>query len=593
MRPVGYAAHDRETEMRTECTHSTFQHDEGIMKRIVLAALLLSPTVLMVQLLSPIGLAHAFTPTESAGFQTIPSDSIFATRIDDETLFPTHPKSEEWMMAAGTWDLNHGGVHYQATGRLEQEWSHTFGGPAYVFTNATADPYTMKFTNYGHVDDYCWPDVAYNSGCIGTWKYPIPAGASGYPPGAGENRTGRLLNVGTGLLYEIFGFDAKDDVNRIITARGGTVNYMTSNELRGSWWGTHKNELDGHERTVPRSNPGVGGIPGAPLMVTAGEANTEIKHAMYLMVSWAAGANGVDRDDPNKILWPARAAFNQNCYPDGNMYDKEAPGQTDDHHLIAGKNYACPPYGARVRLKSSVNISAIADPATRHQGYAVLLALQRYGAFILDNAATPYTRVGWSTSETRTWMIEGLGDVIVNVDGTPKTVTHCSDWINSQLETIKNVLINSDYFEFVDESGAMIDPNSAQARQQDPQDAAIPVTDSGASAPDGSSSDRDASPVDGSSSGRDASPVDGPSSGRDASPVDGPSSGRDASSVDGPSSTPEPSSELGGEDSGDASSACGCSIPGRGRGASFALYLAAALSLAFFRRAFGERRRAR
>jgi hypothetical protein len=92
-----------------------------------------------------------------------------------------------------------------------------------------------------------------------------------------------------------------------------------------------------------------------------------------------------------------------------------------------------PPMGARVRLKSSVNVSAY--PA---QVRVVLIALQRYGMLLADNGSN--------------WYISGAPD--------PR-------WDNDALNRYFRQ-ITGDMLEFVDESSLMVSPDSAQARSAAP-----------------------------------------------------------------------------------------------------------------------------
>jgi PKD repeat protein len=421
-----------------------------------------------------INCAQAFTNAEVGGFNPIPSDSIFATRIDNLTQFPKYAKSDEWMTAAGKWDFTRGGTHFYGTGVLMSEFGNAYGGQVWVVDNASAVMRYIKFqdasnptTGHGNVADFC-PSPAYI--CYGntSWQYPIPTDATALV----GDRNLRIINSQTKMLYEPYGFG--DSNGQAVTevsggktwylTSTGTISDMTSNALRGSWeknGAPVKTELDGSIRMDPRDAPGMGGIPGATLAVTAGEANTEIKHAMYIMVAWADGSQA-------NRLWPARASYNQNCQPNG--FSGENPGQTANNHIVAGVSYACPPYGVRVRLNLTEDqIAAIANPITQKQGYNILIALKRYGAYILDNAQPAYNRVpdGWdeANSVKRTWNLVGYGNITQNISGNKVMITKRADWVDSQIRPVNSIPITSAYWVFVDESAAMVNYNSAQAVQ--------------------------------------------------------------------------------------------------------------------------------
>ena len=88
-----------------------------------------------------------------------------------------------------------------------------------------------------------------------------------------------------------------------------------------------------------------------------------------------------------------------------------------------------PPMGIRVRLKASFDISVYS-----HDVRVILQALKDYGMFLADNG-------------TPSWNIDGIND---------------SRWNNSILKQLET--IEGSNLEVVDESGLMIDPNSAQSR---------------------------------------------------------------------------------------------------------------------------------
>jgi len=106
---------------------------------------------------------------------------------------------------------------------------------------------------------------------------------------------------------------------------------------------------------------------------------------------------------------------------------------TDCHHLWPARHDAgtCdnsyPPMGARFRLKGSFDISHFSQNAQ-----VILRAMQHYGFILADNGSN--------------WYFQGTKD---------------KHWTNSLLDELKS--IPAAQFEAVDESGCMIDKDSAQA----------------------------------------------------------------------------------------------------------------------------------
>jgi hypothetical protein len=98
------------------------------------------------------------------------------------------------------------------------------------------------------------------------------------------------------------------------------------------------------------------------------------------------------------------------------------------HYASSSTDPTRPPMGLRLRLKSSVNISGYGP-----QARVVLQALKDYGMILADNGSALY------------------------VSGAPD-----ERWNNSDLATLRGIKTSD--FEAVDESGLMVDPNSAQAR---------------------------------------------------------------------------------------------------------------------------------
>jgi hypothetical protein len=106
---------------------------------------------------------------------------------------------------------------------------------------------------------------------------------------------------------------------------------------------------------------------------------------------------------------------------------------TDCHHLWPARHDAgtCdaryPPMGARFRLRSSFDISAFG-----HDAKVILRAMKTYGLILADNGSN--------------WYFQGTMD---------------ERWKDSLLDQLKSIPASA--FEAIDESGCMIDPNSAEA----------------------------------------------------------------------------------------------------------------------------------
>lgn len=108
------------------------------------------------------------------------------------------------------------------------------------------------------------------------------------------------------------------------------------------------------------------------------------------------------------------------------------------HFASSNTNLNVPPMGARVRLKSSVNISGF-SPEVR----IVLLALQRYGMFLADNGSN--------------WYISGAPD---------------GRWNNDNLRQLRQIVGSN--LEFVDSSSLMLHPDSGQVRSPEPPPSCSP-----------------------------------------------------------------------------------------------------------------------
>ena len=169
------------------------------------------------------------------------------------------------------------------------------------------------------------------------------------------------------------------------------------------------------------------------------------KHAP---TSWSAGSGAIFDLRSNALRpvgWTSADAAGLPILPGLVRYDEVEAGEiahalrftverTQQAYVWPARHYASddpdpnlPPMGARVRLKSSVDLTGYA-PETR----AILTALQRYGMLLADNGSN--------------WFISGTPD--------PR-------WNNEHLLQLHGI-VGSD-LEFVDAASLMVHPDSAEA----------------------------------------------------------------------------------------------------------------------------------
>lgn len=367
--------------------------------------------------------AQAMTKTESAGIDIFPADNILNIRIDNTTLFPTHSCSTQWVQSMSWTSAMGAGSPY---GVLFNAFSPSYGIPINLVNNSVSNVSTY-FNEYASFSDYA-TSYTYPGGGLtvgysnASWGYPIPTWFTGEPGDATEDKHGIIINYQRKIEYDLFHSPHAWAGASPLNIGCGAIFNLASNQLRG---GSGNPQMDGVVYSLPRSGTGVGGNSIAQLLVTPGEMQEgEIKHALYLTVPWA---------QQSEYLWPARAGYNGNC--------------------VAGKHngYWCPPYGARVRIKSSVDLSHY---QTSHpQAYIVLTALKRYGAIINDNSDMP-----WNYHDAA-FTIWGSGDVVK--DGV--VISDASAiFVRSDLDGMQDFLVTTSNWEFINEQGSMISFNSGQ-----------------------------------------------------------------------------------------------------------------------------------
>ena len=163
--------------------------------------------------------------------------------------------------------------------------------------------------------------------------------------------------------------------------------------------------------------------------------------------SWSAGSGALYDLNGNALRpdgWTSADAAGLPILPGLARYDEIVAGEiahalrftavtTQKAYVWPARHYASnntnpnvPPMGARVRLKSSVDVSGYP-----HEVRVVLVALQRYGMFLADNGSN--------------WYISGAPD---------------ERWNNDNLRQLRNIVGSN--LEFVDSSSLMVHPDSAQ-----------------------------------------------------------------------------------------------------------------------------------
>jgi len=209
-------------------------------------------------------------------------------------------------------------------------------------------------------------------------EYRIPPDA---PIEGGSDHHVLVVDRDRCILTEVF--DATKLSDTAWAAGSGAFFHLSSNALRHDGW----------------TSADAAGLPILPGLARYDEVLAgEIAHALRFTASRTQGA----------YIWPAR---------------HEASSITDPN---------VPPMGARVRLKSSVNVSAYPT-----QVRVILTALQRYGMFLADNGSN--------------WYMSGVPD---------------ARWNNDTLRRFSEITGNM--LEFVDESSLMVHPDSGQVRTAAP-----------------------------------------------------------------------------------------------------------------------------
>jgi len=198
--------------------------------------------------------------------------------------------------------------------------------------------------------------------------YPFTANT---PIEQGSDRHALIVDADTCTLFELF--DARWN-HGDPTAGSGAIFDLGSNALRPAGW----------------TSADAAGLPILPGLVRYDEVQAgTIDHAFRFTVACTR----------NRYVWPAR-------------------------HQAGVRDRACPPMGARFRLKASFDLSGFSADAR-----VILTAMQHYGIIVADNGSD--------------WYVQGTTD---------------PGWTGHLLDELKSVPASA--FQAVDESGCKIDPDS-------------------------------------------------------------------------------------------------------------------------------------
>jgi len=199
--------------------------------------------------------------------------------------------------------------------------------------------------------------------------YPLTAST---PIEDGSDHHALMVNKDTCVLFEIYDTDWNGGAS---TAGSGAVFDLGSNALRPAGW----------------TSADAAGLPIVPGLVRYDEVQAKsVDHAIRFTVDCTS----------DRYIWPAR-------------------------HRAASGGRACPPMGARFRLKESYDISRFSADAQ-----VILRAMKTYGLIVADNGAD--------------WYFQGTED---------------ARWTDALLDQLKTVPARK--FHAVDESGCRVSADSA------------------------------------------------------------------------------------------------------------------------------------
>lgn len=294
------------------------------------------------------------------GCPMFPADAIYNTRIDDTTRFPAHAQSNAWVGLIGS------------SRRFHADWG-TNANP-----QQTADYYGIPYNLVdGTAATTLWPVVSFDGNSDQTGYGGVPdesdcarAGSSGYtvqrdcttlaaPARRFPFPLDSLLKQENGACGDAQTCGGAD--HHVLVVEKGACRLWESYyayKVGGQWYayGTSAWDLNSNaQRPAGWTSADAAGLPILPLLARADEASTgEIRHALRVTFLQSVMARS--------YVWPAR------------------------HQ--AGSSGGSIPFGALLRLKSSVTIPATWTP----QAQALARAMQRYGLYIADNGSNLYVQ---------------------------------------------------------------------------------------------------------------------------------------------------------------------------------------------------------
>lgn len=321
------------------------------------------------------GWARGPSDTLSAGFNFFPSTNVWRTDISQALVSSS---STLWIDTIN----GHAGHNFHANFGSAALSSGDYNGIPYNLVWSTTTPRQgVPLTTYATESDT--PPVG---------GIPIPTDAIAENDIVGSSIPASrccldqhllLLDISSNTVYELFGATRTVPYGTSWTAKQLTIWQSTSNVLRTDGW----------------TSADAAGLPVTQGLLRWDEVNPvcNITHALRMELSLVHGPH----------IWPAR-------------HDADTGGSLN------------PPFGMRVRMKSSVDLSVLSDTHT----ICIFNAVKKYGLILADTGGD--------------WYIDGAPN-----PGWNDTNLH-NDFITVGLP------LNT--MEVIDESTWIVDPNSAQAQ---------------------------------------------------------------------------------------------------------------------------------
>ena len=287
---------------------------------------------------------------------------------------PMFPADNVWNTNIANLPVNAASSTWMASMDSGSTFLHPDFGPSDDPSNPYGIPYTV--VSPGH------PFVTL------TFQYASESDAGPYPfgpdtpieggAGAGGDRHAIMVDPSTCTLYELY--DAQYNSSGS-TAGSGAIWHLQSDALRPDTW----------------TSADAAGLPILPGLVNYDEAASgSMDHAIRFTADCTQ----------NTYLWPAR-------------------------HEAGQANPACPPMGARFRLKATFSLpAAVCSPMCQ----TVVSTMKNYGLILADNGSN--------------WYFQGTAD---------------TRWTYTDVDQLKQIPASA--FEAVDESSLMVNPGSGQAVQ--------------------------------------------------------------------------------------------------------------------------------